>query len=138
MQKVRRPIVTALFVLGLVSGTSAQEAMPDHDKMPPADMHKMHKMMEHMMPNPSDAASTKDFKEAHMKMMKSMDISYTGNSDVDFVRNMIGHHQGAIDMARVQLVHGKDADIRRMAEKLIFDQEKEIAEMQGWLKKNFK
>ena len=136
MRTFGRPIVAAIFMLGLVSGASAQQAMPGHDKMSPAEMHKMHKMMEHMLPNPSDAASTKDFKEAHMKMMKAMDIAYTGTADVDFVRGMIPHHQGAIDMARVQLTHGKDPHLRRMAEKIISDQEKEIAEMQDWLKKN--
>jgi hypothetical protein len=35
--------------------------------------------------------------------MRDMDISFTGNPDVDFRRQMIPHHQGAIDMARVAL-----------------------------------
>ena len=72
-------------MLGLVSGASAQQAVPGHDKMTLAEMHKMHKMMEHSLPNLSDAASTKVFKEPHMKMMKAVDIAYTGNADVDLV-----------------------------------------------------
>lgn len=39
-------------------------------------------------------------------------------------------------MAKVQLAHGKDPEIRKMAEKIIADQEREIAEMQASLKKN--
>ncbi len=71
-------------------------------------------------------------------MMRDMDIPYGGVTDVDFVRGMIPHHQGAIDMAKVELKHGKDPAIRAMAEKIIADQEKEIAQMQDWLKKNAK
>jgi len=56
MRTFGRPIVAAIFMLGLVSGGSAQQAMPGHDKMTPAEMHKMHKMMEHMLPNPSNEA----------------------------------------------------------------------------------
>ncbi len=89
-----------------------------------------------MKPQPTDAASTKTFKEVHMKMMRDMTVPYTGNSDVDFVRGMIPHHQGAIDMAKVQLAHGRDPAIRALAEKIITDQEKEIAQMSDWLKNN--
>jgi uncharacterized protein (DUF305 family) len=86
----------------------------------------------------TDPAATKDFKAAHEKMSKAMAISYTNNTDLDFVRGMIPHHKGAIDMAKVQLAHGKDPALRAMAEKVIADQQKEIAEMQDWLKKNSK
>ena len=50
-----------------------------------------------------------------MKMHKDMAIAYTGDSDIDFVRGMIPHHQAAIDMARIQLEYGKDAEIRKLA-----------------------
>ena len=61
-------------------------------------------------------------------------IVRSGNSDVDFVRLMIPHHQGAIDMARTQLLYGKDPQMRRLAQEIITDQQLEIELMQRWLK----
>ena len=86
----------------------------------------------------TDSAATKAFKEANAKMHKDMDIAYSGNADADFVRGMIPHHQGAIAMARVVLAHGKDPEIRKLAENVIRDQEKEVGEMREWLRKNGK
>jgi uncharacterized protein (DUF305 family) len=81
--------------------------------------------------------STKQFKASNMNMMKSMDAApYTGNPDVDFRTHMIPHHEGAIAMAKVGLKYANDAETKRMAQKIIDDQEKEVADMQAWLKKN--
>ncbi len=135
MKSLTHIIGAAAVVIALGGAAFAQQPMPGHDMMTPAEMQKM---MDDMMSQPSDAPSTKAFKEAHMKMMKAMHITLSGNPDVDFVRGMVPHHQGAIDMAKVQLAHGKDPELRKMAEKIIADQEKEIAQMQEWLKKNGK
>jgi uncharacterized protein (DUF305 family) len=70
--------------------------------------------------------------DAHMKMMKDMEMTTTGDPDRDFVTMMIPHHQGAVDMAKVQLRYGKDPELRALAEKIIADQEKELAEMRAW------
>jgi uncharacterized protein (DUF305 family) len=81
--------------------------------------------------------STKEFKAADMNMMKNMNAApYTGNPDVDFRTHMIPHHEGAIAMAQVGLKYANDAETKRMAQKIIDDQEKEVADMQAWLKKN--
>lgn len=53
--------------------------------------------------------------------------------DVAFMLGMIPHHQGAIDMARVQLQFGADAETRSFAEHLIAEQEAEIRQMEDWL-----
>ncbi|KLK93122.1 hypothetical protein AA309_11245 [Microvirga vignae] len=83
----------------------------------------------------TDTPATKGYREANAKMHRNMDIPYTGDSDADFVRSMIPHHQGAIDMAKVALQNAKDEQVRKWATDVIREQEREIAEMQAWLKK---
>jgi len=58
----------------------------------------------------------------------------SGSKDVDFVRLMLPHHQAAIDMAKTQLLYGKDPQMRRLAQEIITDQQSEIELMQRWLK----
>jgi uncharacterized protein (DUF305 family) len=60
----------------------------------------------------------------------------SGDPDIDFAQMMIPHHQGAIDMARVELETGKDPQLRQMAQKVIEDQEREIAMLKDWLAKH--
>ena len=71
-------------------------------------------------------------------MMKGMNVKPTGNPDKDFVLMMTPHHQGAIDMAKVELQYGTDPELRQMATDIIAAQEKEIAQMKDWLAKNGK
>ena len=84
--------------------------------------------------SPSDAA----FAAAMHGMMKGMDTKPTGRPDVDFVTMMIPHHQGAIDMAKVELQYGKDPKLRELASGIVAAQEAEIAEMEGWLAQHAK
>jgi uncharacterized protein (DUF305 family) len=111
-------------------------AQMSHDGMKMMDMESMQGMMKNMMPADGDSDSTKAYKQADMNMMQGMAVEYTGNADVDFRLKMIPHHQGAIDMAKVALQHGTDADTKALAEAIIAAQEREIAEMQAWLEKN--
>ena len=89
----------------------------------------------HMM-HGDESPATVAFMEANMKMHAGMEIAFTGDADVDFVRGMIAHHQGAIDMARVVLEHGDDAEVKKLAEEIIAAQEAEIAWMNDWLAQN--
>lgn len=69
------------------------------------------------------------------KMQMAMSaVARSGNSDVDFVRLMLPHHQAAIDMAKTEILYGKDAQMRRLAQEIITDQQLEIQLMQRWLK----
>ena len=76
------------------------------------------------------------FRGANMKMHRDMNITYSGNADVDFVKGMIPHHQGAIDMAKTVIAFGSDPEVKKLAEEVIKAQEAEIAMMKEWLKKN--
>lgn len=82
------------------------------------------------------SASTQAFVDAADKMHRDMSIDYTGNADVDFARGMIPHHEAAVEMARIELEHGTDPTLRRMAEAVIAAQEAEIAELKAWLEAN--
>lgn len=55
---------------------------------------------------------------------------------MDFVRLMLPHHLAAIEMAKAQLLYGKDAQMRRLAQEIITDQQSEIQLMQLWLKQH--
>jgi Domain of unknown function (DUF305) len=66
---------------------------------------------------------------AMKKMMGDMAVKPTGDVDADFVAMMVPHHQGAIDMAVAVLRHGRNPQIRRLAQEIIVTQQQEIAVM---------
>ncbi|SEJ84442.1 CopM family metallochaperone [Paraburkholderia diazotrophica] len=118
--------VCAALTLGLTAGpASAQQA---------ASMPGMN------MGSASDAGSsgsTQAFKDADQKMMHGMQApTYTGNADKDFVAHMIPHHQGAIDMAEVELKYGNDPEMKKLARNIVKAQKEEIALMQRWQAKH--
>ena len=92
--------------------------------------HAGHAMMGDMGP------ASMAFMEANDRMHADMAIEYTGNADVDFIKGMIPHHQGAVEMAKIVLEHGTDPEVRKLAEGVIAAQEAEIKWMQDWLAKN--
>jgi uncharacterized protein (DUF305 family) len=85
----------------------------------------------------SSGPALQEMMDAMQKMQKDMAAApMTGDADHDFVNMMIPHHQGAIDMARAELQHGKDPMLRRLAQSIIAAQEKEIMEMSQWQTKH--
>lgn len=67
------------------------------------------------------------------RMDKGMAVPYSGDPDRDFAAMMIPHHQGAIDMAKIELRFGHDERLRRLAQGIIVEQRQEIAMMQNIL-----
>ena len=74
--------------------------------------------------------------ESMMGSMKSMEsMKMSGDKDRDFAMMMKVHHQGAVDMARMELKSGRDPTMKAMAKRIIVAQQKEIREFDQWLEK---
>lgn len=71
--------------------------------------------------------------DANERMHRDMAVAWTGDADADFLRTMVPHHQGAVDMARAALAHGKDPEVRALAQAILEAQEREIALMERLL-----
>lgn len=133
MTSKRTIIMLALTLAVSLTGpltVRAQETM-DHSTMDHGTM-----TMETAKPKGDSGPSSMAFAQANAKMHAGMDIEFSGNTDADFVRGMIAHHQGAIDMARIELEYGKDEALRKLAQDIIAAQEAEITMMKDWLAKN--
>jgi hypothetical protein len=109
--------------------------------MDPAKMKMMQEMHGKMMggdmamgPKGDTGPASQAYAAANSKMHQDMAITFTGDADVDFVKGMIPHHQGAIETAKVVLQYGKDSETKKLAEGIIKAQEGEIAVMTEWLK----
>jgi uncharacterized protein (DUF305 family) len=121
MQKFRLIAVAQIMSALLLSGQSVLAE----------DMKGMNMTMK-----PAATLADKAFAASMKRMMNSMDVKPTGKPDNDFVRMMIPHHQGAIDMTKVELQYGTDPELRQLATDIVAAQEKEIAQMKAWLEKN--
>ncbi len=138
--------MTMKLIVGLVAGTlalgTASAFAQSHQHhghgahQQPAAAATDHSAHAGSKPKGDTGPSSLAYQAINAKMHEGMDIAFTGNADIDFVRGMIAHHQGAVDMAKTVLAFGKDPQIRKLAEEIITAQESEIALMQGWLKQN--
>ena len=113
---VAAAVALTILGIGLLRAGAQSETLADGSQ-PTAD------------PDWSELVASMD--KMHMAMGA---IKRSGNADVDFVRLMLPHHQAAIDMAKTQLLYGKDPQMRRLAQEIITDQQLEIELMQRWLK----
>ena len=86
-------------------------------------------------PFEDSVAAAKAFTQVNTKMHADMTMTFTGKPDVDFMKGMVPHHEGAVAMARVLLQFGKDAELRKLANDIIRTQNEEMAMMRAWLKK---
>lgn len=97
---ISAPVLIAGTAYAQTGGQSGQHGMD------------MQGAIQSMMPDSSESASIKDYKNVNMEMMMNAPKDFSGHTDMDFARQMIAHHQGGIDMARVELQHGKGSAMR--------------------------
>lgn len=79
--------------------------------------------------SPTGDAFSADMATAMERMHHSMMRPTSGDPDRDFAEMMIVHHEGAIEMAKIQLQYGKNQQLRRLAQGIIVEQQQEIATM---------
>lgn len=125
----------------IASGKDAQlKAMAE--KMAQEQKKEIQKLQEFAKEDSHSHEMKKEDADAFSKLMmgsmeemhNSMDgMTMNGDVDVDFASMMIPHHKSAIDMSKAVLKYGTHQEIKTMAQKMITDQEKEIAELKSWL-----
>ena len=135
LNAARALCLAPIMALGLLSGAQAQTAkapMPNASMpssgMPSSGMPKM--------PMQKGMGDSGDMKKSMMMGMDNMQkMPMSGDTDKDFAMMMKIHHQGALDMAQMELEQGKSAEMKVMAKKIIAAQKKEIAQFDKWLAK---
>lgn len=132
---MRRLLLAVIVALALAPSARAQGTQPQAAPpgTPPGTVPATQSTPMAGMAAPNTPAD-RSFAEGMAKMHESMmAVHDTGITDRDFVLNMIPHHQGAIDMANTEVQFGKDPGLRRLAQSIVVDQHREIAQMQAWL-----
>lgn len=129
-------VATALLLVPAAHAQQTQAPAPGGTAMPLPGMTMPMQGGHHGMPMPGAATMSQnqqDMMQSMERMNRDM-MTTAASSDPDraFVTMMAPHHQGAIDMARIFLREGKDLELRKMAEKIIADQEREISEFKAW------
>ncbi|MGH8810957.1 MAG: DUF305 domain-containing protein [Advenella sp.] len=112
---VRGLAVAALAISGFVVPMAAQAQAGGHAHM-------------------NTGQAPKDMHASMMNMQQQMDsVKASGDTDYDFAVMMRIHHQGAVDMAQMELDKGKDPQLQAMAKEIIAAQKKEIAQFDQWI-----
>ena len=133
---MKRIFLAASFAAVVTGSALAQQAAPPQPTAPVHGMDTKGMGMDmKTMPDPADPASTAGYKAAMMKMMMAIP-TFSGDADADFMTQMRPHHQAAIDMAKVVLASGSDAEARKLAQEIVVAQEREIAVIDAWLMKS--
>ena len=144
------PAQPAQMPMGQMMQNMPEQCRAMMQNMPQGCMGMMQQMMQGgmmrggmMQGQQGQATNQPEAAKAYMAAMDKMhgpmmQAAQEGDPDVAFVKGMIPHHQGAIDMAKVVLQHGKDEQTKKWANDVIREQQREIDEMQEWLKKRGK
>jgi hypothetical protein len=110
--------LAVLFAAGAAFVVSARDGTPEQDICATAGF-----------ADGAEAPFLAENDAAMTKMMKGIAAKPSGDVDADFVAMMVPHHQGAIEMAVAVLRHGRNPQIRRLAQEIIVTQQEDIAAM---------
>jgi uncharacterized protein (DUF305 family) len=127
--------ITIFALAGLVAvlSTGCADRPPLHAGGGPSQGHMMHGRMM----GATSSAGSQQMQHSMMGGMHQMhSMQMSGDVDKDFVRMMRMHHVQGIEMARIELQKGDDAQAKQMAQKIIDQQSKEVAEFDRWLQRN--
>ena len=121
---------------GMNHGAQAKPGAPmppmNHSKMQGMDHSKMGGMGEMMKNTPANPYAEVGMAMHHKMMVVGTDASET------WTRQMIEHHRGAIAMSKIAVAQASDKEVQTMAQKVVTMQEREVASLQSWLKRNGK
>jgi len=124
----RFPLSSVAVAAGLIAAATALAANPTEEPSLAEYITEICSAAFRSAP-PQEAPFLSENVGAMMRMMDGMEITPSGDADTDFTAMMIPHHQGAIDMAQAELRHGRNEQLRRIAQEIIVTQQQEIAAM---------
>lgn len=131
-----RTISMLAMALGLALPTAAALAQAPQPSSATAGMSGMnagtHPKETPAVSGENGTLSTSAFQAADKSMMQKMAAPYTGDTDKDFVAHMMPHHEGAVEMAKIELQYGKDPALKRLAREIVRSQAREITFMKKW------
>lgn len=139
MKHAFRTVATAALIFGIGSLAFAQPPQGHNAAMQHGGAMQPGAGMQHsqMMGNMPAQAGSRQLHQSMMSGMQDMQRKpLTGDVDKDFLRMMRQHHLQGIEMARIQLQSGDDAEAKRMAQKMIDEQQKDIAHIDSWLQRH--
>lgn len=130
-------IAVLMLIIGLVLGSMLDSKMDKKGKYGYGKDRGGQMMNSHMMPN-GEMMSNGTESMSMADMMQSMNAELQGKTgdafDQVFLSEMVVHHEGAVEMAQLALTNAKHQEIKDLAKAIIAAQNKEIADMKGWMK----
>lgn len=138
-------VATALLLSACQPATEDSEVMPieeatqatnEPSETAPEDAHAGHDMAANAVTVNDEKMSDmlKDYTKAMTSMHNEMMVGMGYNDpDTAFAKGMLGHHRGAVDMAKIELKYGTDETMRILAQDIINSQQLEIDILNKWL-----
>ncbi len=138
-------VATTLLLIACQPATEDNEVMPieeatqatnEPSETTPEDAHAGHDVAANDVTVNAEKMSdmlkdyTKSMTSMHNEMMVGMGYN---DPDTAFAKGMLGHHRGAVDMAKIELKYGTDETMRKLAQDIIDSQQLEIDILNKWL-----